>query len=203
MFRLPFRLLLGSQSPRRKEILQSAGFVFTPVQIDYEEHAPEGMAPEDLPSYLAGEKAMHGRHYLQNDDVLLTADTLVFLNDKPIGKPANRADAVEMLENLSGKTHTVITGVCLMSLRNKVVFDDRTQVTFRVFDMKELEYYVDHYSPMDKAGAYGVQDWLGMVGIEGMEGSFYNVMGLPIHKVYDHLKSMAETEDFVYKPWKT
>jgi septum formation protein len=129
---------------------------------------------------------------LGSNDLLLTADTLVYLDGKVLGKPADKASAFNMLQQLSGKAHKVITGVCLFKRMDKVLlFKDETLVYFRAFDMKELEYYVDNYPVLDKAGAYGVQDWIGTIGIEKIEGSFYNVMGLPMHLVYLNLKYFA------------
>ncbi len=205
MYFLNHKLLLGSQSPRRQEILSQSGFVFDLVPIAYEEKvgSNENIPVLELPMYFASQKALHGKRYIRDAEVLLTADTLVFIDEKVLGKPANREEAFGMLEALSGKKHTVITGVCLHSKEKKVVFEDHTDVYLKMFDHKEIEYYLDNYRPLDKAGAYGVQDWIGMVGIEKIEGSFYNVMGLPIHKVYEHLKAFSETGDFIYKPWKT
>ncbi|MGZ5243490.1 MAG: Maf family protein, partial [Bacteroidia bacterium] len=180
MLSLPNPILLGSKSPRRKEILRMAGFDFEIVDIPYEEKIPEehSFKPHEIPSFLAEQKAIH---YLERkgEEILITADTLVFLDDEIIGKPRDKEDAFDILQRLSGKTHTVVTGVCLITAGDKIIFHDTTTVQFKAFEMRELEYYTEHFEVMDKAGAYGVQDWLGIIGIERIEGSYFNVMGLP------------------------
>lgn len=189
MISLPENIVLGSASPRRKEILSMAGFNFSVLNIHFDETWPEHILWNEIPVFLAREKA---RHVPDNEnEILLTADTLVFLDKKPVGKPADKDDAFEMLQRLSGRMHTVITGVCVRFKGEYDAFSDTSNVYFKEFDMKELQYYVDHFNCLDKAGAYGVQDWIGMIGIERIEGSFYNVMGLPIHLVYEKLKNLA------------
>jgi septum formation protein len=189
MLSLSNPIKLGSQSPRRKEIMHMAGFDFEVVNIPYEEKIPEyhNFKSHEIPSYLAEQKALHYTER-SGEEILITADTLVFLDEHIIGKPRNREDAFNTLQRLSGKTHEVITGVCILTQGDKFIFHDTSKVQFRAFEMRELEYYIDHFEVMDKAGAYGVQDWLGVVGIERIEGSYFNVMGLPIHKVYEALK---------------
>jgi septum formation protein len=188
-----YKIILGSNSPRRKELLKWAGFEFEVMPIAYDEVLPNHkLNEEDITTYFAEQKALSVRDKIKHDELLLTADTLVFLDGKMMGKPVNRDAAFEMLQLLSGKTHTVITGVCMLTEKKKIIFSDTTKVTFRAFELAELEYYLDNYQVMDKAGAYGAQDWLGLIGIERLEGSYFNVMGLPIHKVYDHLKYFAE-----------
>ena len=170
-----------------------AGFQFDILPISYEEILPDiKLTEEEIPAYFAEQKAMSVQEKINHDELLITADTLVFMDGKMMGKPTGRDDAFEKLQLLSGKMHKVITGVCMMTENKKVVFIDTTKVFFRVFELKELEYYLDNYPVMDKAGAYGAQDWIGLVGIERLEGSYFNVMGLPIHKVYDHLKYFSE-----------
>lgn len=185
----PYKIKLGSNSPRRKEILKMAGFDFEVLPISYEEHLPDFLLKEDeIPAYFAEQKALSVKDNIKEDELLITADTLVFLDGTMMGKPISREDALAKLKSLSGKMHHVITGVCMMSTKNKIVFTDLTKVYFRSFTQEELEHYVDNYPVMDKAGAYGAQDWIGLVGIEKLEGSYFNVMGLPIHKVYSHLR---------------
>ena len=192
MLSLPDKLLLGSKSPRRSEILKMAGFDFQVVDIDYDEKLPENypFSPEEVPEYLAEQKAIHykGR---KEGEVLLTADTLVFLGEKIIGKPKDKDDAFNILQELSGKMHKVVTGVCIISDNDRFIISDTSKVFFKAFELRELEYYLDNFEYMDKAGAYGVQDWIGLIGIEMIEGSYFNVMGLPIHKVYEQLKVVA------------
>lgn len=190
MLSLPNPLLLASQSPRRIEILRMAGFEFRTTVSPYEEVIPDNMKPDDVPTYLAEQKALHVIDR-QEGEIVISADTLVFLNDEIISKPKDREDAFQMLQRLSGKTHKVITGVCILTEGDKMLFSDTTMVQFKMFEMRELEYYIDHYNVLDKAGAYGAQDWIGLVGVERIEGSYFNVMGLPIHRVYEALKVIA------------
>lgn len=192
MLSLPNEILLASKSPRRREIMKMAGFSFRCIEVDYDEKLPEGhgLQPEEIPVYLAEQKALRAEGRIA-DQILMTADTLVFLDDKVIGKPADRDEAFEMLQSLSGKMHKVITGVCLVSDTDTILISDTTNVIMKAFELRELEYYLDNYDVLDKAGAYGVQDWIGLIGVERMEGSYFNVMGLPIHKVYEQLKVIA------------
>ena len=170
--------------------MKEAGFVFTVEKPDVEEDFPKSLPVEQVARYLALKKAEYFRPTLQNQ-VIVTADTVVIINNAILNKPANKAEAIEMLTLLSGKTHIVMTGVCILSKEKEESFDDTTEVTFKKLLPTEIEYYVDHYKPYDKAGAYGAQDWIGMVAIETINGSYFNVMGLPIHKVYQHLTSWS------------
>ena len=190
MLSLPYNIVLGSQSPRRKELLKLAGFDFMILDIDYEESIPKNANPiSDIPAYLAEQKALHAKG-LNDNDLLITADTLVFLEGKILGKPKDADHAFEMLSGLSGKMHEVITGVCLKYDQQIEVFSDTTKVYFKPLEAEEIEYYIENYSPFDKAGAYGAQDWIGLIAIEKIEGSYFNVMGLPVHKVYEVLKAL-------------
>ncbi len=182
------KLILASASPRRKFLLKELGFKFTidPPHID--ESFPEHLPIEIVPAYLAEKKAKALLPKIKNE-IVIASDTVVILNQRILNKPAGRKEAIEMLSHLSGHTHTVITAVCLLD-KNKVdCFDDRTKVTFKKLSQEEIEFYVDNYKPFDKAGAYGAQDWIGMVAIKKIVGSYFTVMGLPIHKVYDRLRS--------------
>ena len=152
-----------------------------------EEHFPEFMPAEMVPRFLAEEKAKSFRARIKNE-IVITADTVVILTGKILNKPHNRQDAIKMLSELSGKTHKVITAVCLAAQEKQDLFDDSTKVTFMKLTQGEIEFYVDQFKPFDKAGAYGAQDWLGMVGIQKIVGSYFTVMGMPMHKVYAHLR---------------
>ena len=184
------RIILGSNSPRRRELMAGLDLPFT---IDtgngFTEHF-DPTTPHELVPVLMSEGKSHGFHRpLEDDEVLVTADTMVLLHDRgdasPIlGKPRDREEAVRMLHELSGRTHEVITAVTIRDARRCETITDSTLVTFRELTDAEIEWYVDKYSPLDKAGAYGVQEWIGYVGIDRIEGSFYNVMGFPVHKVY-------------------
>lgn len=183
-----YNLILASSSPRRQQLMKAAGFHFEVRLKDIAEEYPASLPVEEIPVYLARLKAAAFRKELNPDDLLITADTIVCLNGKAIGKPAGREEAIRMLKELSGNKHTVVTGLCLTSCRKQEVYPVRTDVYFRPLEEKEIIYYVDDCKPFDKAGSYGIQEWIGYVGIERIEGSFYNVMGLPIQTLYQKLK---------------
>jgi septum formation protein len=179
-------LILASSSPRRQYLMKEAGFTFTIEKPDVEESFPDDMPVEQVAKYLAEKKAEFFRPKM-HDEIIVTADTVVILNGKILNKPQDRNEAVEMLTSLSGKTHVVMTGVSIFSKEKEESFDDTTEVTFVSLTQAQIEFYIDNYKPYDKAGAYGAQDWIGMVAIEKITGSYFNVMGLPIQKVYQHL----------------
>jgi septum formation protein len=179
-------LILASSSPRRQYLMKEAGFTFTTEKPDVDEGFPADMPVEQVAKYLALKKAEFFRSKMQNE-IVVTADTVVIIGKKILNKPHDRTEAISMLSELSGKTHLVMTGVCLLSKEKEDSFEDTTHVTFKSLSKSEIEHYVDQYKPYDKAGAYGAQDWIGMVAIEKIVGSYFNVMGLPIHKVYSHL----------------
>lgn len=181
------KLYLASKSPRRKQILEWAGISFEMLPIDLDEVYPDNMSPYDVPRFLAREKAMVAQKFLPESGIALTADSVVILDGKLFGKPRDRKDAYRMLAHLSGKIHQVITGVCLISKDKQLIFDSTSDVFFRPLTHEEIEHYLDEYRPFDKAGAYGIQDWMGLNKISRIEGSFYNVMGLPIDLVYEAL----------------
>ncbi|MBO4446672.1 MAG: septum formation protein Maf [Bacteroidales bacterium] len=185
------KLTLCSNSPRRRELLSGLDLEFTvDTKTSFEEVVPPGMAPEDIPMHMALGKAGGFHRPLEEGELLITADTIVICNGKALGKPApNKESAAAMLRMLSGKTHMVITAVCITSLEEQISFTDRSEVTFCALTDDEIDYYTDKYQPYDKAGAYGVQEWIGYVGIERIEGSFYNVMGLPVHKLWRALST--------------
>lgn len=184
-----YRIILASNSPRRKELLSGIGVKYEFRMLpDIDESYPETVSADEVAGYLAEKKASAYLPELNNDELLITADTVVLLDSIVIGKPSDEADAIRMLQLLSGKTHKVITGVCLTSKKKQVVFSDTAYVTFGELSREEISYYVSNYKPYDKAGAYGVQEWIGYVAVEKIEGSYFNVMGLPIFKVYKELK---------------
>lgn len=179
-------LILASSSPRRQYLMREAGFTFTVEKPDVEEDFPETLPVTDVARYLALKKAEYFRPRITHE-IVVTADTVVILGQTIMNKPANRQEAIDMLTALSGKTHLVMTGVCILSAEKEESFDDTTEVTFKSLTADEIAFYVDTYKPYDKAGAYGAQDWIGMVAIEKITGSYFNVMGLPIHRVYAQL----------------
>ncbi len=167
--------------------MKEAGFEFSIEKPDVDEIFPDDLPAEQVARYLAALKGEFFRPNLR-DQVIVTADTVVILQGRILNKPADREEAIQMLSILSGATHVVMTGVCILSKEKEVVFDDTTRVSFQELTSDEVNYYVDHYKPYDKAGAYGAQDWIGMVAIRKIEGSYFNVMGLPVDKVYHQLK---------------
>lgn len=184
-----YRLILASQSPRRRQLLSDAGLEFTLAdRFECDETFPQDMPAEDVAEYLSHLKSDAYPEPLAEGDILLTADTVVIANNRVLGKPSDRAEAIEMISLLSGCDHEVITGCTLRTATRQRSFSVRSKVHFRALDREEIEYYVDCYRPFDKAGAYGIQEWIGYVGIEGIEGSFYNVMGLPVQRLYSILK---------------
>ena len=187
-----YRLILASQSPRRRQLLSDAGLEFTLAdRFECDETFPEDMPAEDVAEYLSVLKSEAYPQPLNEGDILLTADTVVVACGKILGKPADRDEAIEMISMLSGCEHEVITGCTLRSLACRRSFSVSSKVRFRKLDREEIEYYIDHYRPYDKAGAYGIQEWIGYVGIEGIVGSFYNVMGLPVQRVYNELNEFV------------
>lgn len=183
------KLLLASQSPRRKELLSSLGFDFEVVTIDCEEIIPDDMAIENAAAYLSQLKANSFRP-LEAGEVLLTADTVVALNNQILGKPKDEADAQHMLRLLSGKTHQVYTGITIQTVDQVFTETDVADVELDEISNEEINYYITHYKPFDKAGSYGIQEWLGMAKIKKLSGSFYTIMGLPTHLVYKILKEI-------------
>ncbi|MCC9135372.1 Maf-like protein [Pontibacter silvestris] len=179
-------LLLASNSPRRKELLTSLGLPFEVRIKEVKEDFPASLKREQIAEFLASHKADAYQQELQND-VLITADTIVCLGDKVLNKPANYEEAYKMLRSLSGTFHDVITGVCISTNEMKSVFHDTTKVFFKELSDAEIDYYITNYKPLDKAGAYGIQEWIGMIGIERIEGSYFNVVGLPVQKLYTQL----------------
>lgn len=183
------KLVLGSKSPRRQSLIQELGF---PVEVrikEVEEIYPANLQSKDVPEFLAKLKAAPLLESLANDEILITSDTIVLLDDEVIGKPKSKDDAKKMLAHLSGKMHTVISGVCLSSNTLQYSFSSRTQVYFDELSVSEIEHYVETFLPLDKAGSYGIQEWIGYIGVSKIEGCYYNVMGLPLHDLYKELKA--------------
>lgn len=183
------KIILASNSPRRKELLKG-------LDIDFEVRVLKGIDesyPSDLPTveiaeYISGKKA--SAYSISDDEVLITADTIVVLGDEVMGKPKDEEDAKKMLRHLSGKTHQVITGCCIKTTSKEKHFSVTTNVTFKELSDYEIDYYVKNYKPFDKAGSYGIQEWIGYIGVTGLEGSYFNVVGFPVQRVYEALKEM-------------
>lgn len=189
-------IILGSQSPRRRELMAGLDLPFTAINIDADETYPAGLKAGDIPYYISRAKAQAYAPQLQPDQLLITADTIVWLDGQMLGKPHDEAEAITMLRLLSGKTHQVYTAVTFAHLdastsRNLEISTivDKTDVTFKELTDEEIRHYVTQYRPLDKAGAYGVQEWIGYIACTAMNGSYFNVMGFPVHRVYEQLKN--------------
>lgn len=186
-----YHIILASNSPRRQELLAGLGIAFEirVIQGIDEQYSPK-LKPHEIPVWLAEKKAAAYLDSLQAKDILITADTIVNLNGEILGKPKDRADAISILQKLSGNTHQVITGVCITGKSFSKVFSTVSEVRFARLEEEDILYYIDHFSPYDKAGSYGIQEWIGYIGVESINGSFYNVMGLPIQRLYKELKAI-------------
>lgn len=184
-----YHVVLASNSPRRKELLAGLGIDFEVRTLpDIDESYPETLTGADIPLYISSKKADAYRRTMADDELLITADTIVWLEDRVLGKPADEDDARVMLRALSGKTHSVITGVTVTNKFLTHSFASVSMVTFAPLTDEEIDWYVTRYRPLDKAGAYGVQEWIGFIGVEHIDGSYFNVMGLPIQRLYRELK---------------
>ena len=189
MMNIKYKIVLASNSPRRKELLAGLGMPFEVRVLDgIDESYPSELPVSEVALYIAGLKANAYRDSLAPDELIITADTVVIVNDEILGKPTDEADAVRMLRELSGCTHQVTTGVCLLTAEKERRFSVTTDVTFKQLTDEEVCHYVNSYKPFDKAGAYGIQEWIGYIGVTGLHGSYYNVMGLPVQRIYSELK---------------
>lgn len=184
---IPWNIILASKSPRRQNLLKELGFDFEIKTKEIEEIYPPELQRKDVAVFLSELKASAFVKDLEDNDLIITSDTIVCLKDEIIGKPIDREDAVCMLGKLSGNKHEVITAVTLLSKEKQYTFYDVTEVSFKTLTTQEIEFYIDNYQPFDKAGSYGIQEWIGFIGIEKINGSYFNVMGLPVKRVYDEL----------------
>lgn len=186
-----YKIILASNSPRRKELMTGLGVKYVVKTLpDVDESYPSTLYGEEIPLYISREKAAAYLSFIQPDELIITADTIVWLDGKMYGKPTDAEQAKSMLRELSGKTHQVITGVTLSTKEFQKSFAVTTHVTFALLTEDEIDYYVERYQPLDKAGAYGVQEWIGFIGVEQLEGSYFNVMGLPIQRLYKELRKL-------------
>lgn len=184
---MKYKLILASNSPRRKELLGGLGVEFeVRLMNGIDESYPDGLPMEDIPQYISKKKA--AAYILKEDELLITADTIVWVEGEVLGKPKDKGEAHRMLQMLSGRTHQVVTGVCLTTKNSSHAFSCVTDVTFANLSDEEIDYYIDNYKPYDKAGAYGVQEWIGYIGVTSLKGSYFNVMGLPVQRLYSELK---------------
>ena len=187
-----YRVILASGSQRRRDLLGELGMTFEVIVKPVDESFPDNLDGEKIAEYVAASKAKVFEDDIKANELIIAADTIVWLNGTILGKPSDKADAMRMLREISGKTHEVITGVSIMYADKRVIFTDSTKVTFREMTEAELTYYVEKYSPYDKAGAYGIQEWIGLAACTRIEGSFYNVMGLPVEKLYSVLNGILD-----------
>ena len=185
-----YKIILASNSPRRKELLAGLDVDFeVRVLKGIDESYPNNLPTKQIAQYISQKKAAAYRNTIAHDELVITADTIVVLGDEVMGKPKDEADACRMLRELSGKTHQVITGVTLTTTEKQHSFSVETDVTFKEFSEAEIVYYVKNYQPMDKAGSYGIQEWIGYIGVTSLQGSYFNVMGLPVQRIYEALKN--------------
>ena len=188
---ITYKIILASNSPRRKELLAGIDIPFEVRVIDgIDESYPDTLPTKDIAEYISKKKSAAYRQTMTSDELVITADTIVVLGLQVMGKPKDANEACSMLRQLSGQTHQVITGVTLTTTERQISFSVETDVTFKVLSDEEIEYYVSHYRPFDKAGAYGFQEWIGHIGVTGMSGSYFNVMGLPVQRIYEALKTL-------------
>ncbi len=181
-----YNLILASGSPRRQQFLKDLKLDFTIDVREIEEVYPEELKGNEITDFLAELKASAFKN-LNKNDILITSDTIVWMENNAIGKPKDRNDAIKIFKKLSGKKHQVITSICIKTSNKTNIINDTTDVYFKVLSDEEIEFYIDNFHPYDKAGGYGIQDWIGYIGVEKIEGSFFNVMGLPVHKLYTEL----------------
>jgi septum formation protein len=186
-----YKIILASNSPRRKELLSGLGIDYVVMTLpNVNESYPNNLKGEEIPSFIAHQKAEAYRRFITSNELVITADTIVWLNGEALGKPVDDEDAKRMLHKISGVTHQVITGVCITTAEFQKSFNVISEVTFSPLTDDEINYYVKRYLPLDKAGAYGVQEWIGFVGVRDIKGSYYNVMGLPVQRLYSELKKL-------------
>ncbi|MDO9633766.1 MAG: Maf-like protein [Paludibacter sp.] len=183
-----YRIILGSASPRRQELLRGINIPFEVMALDVDESYPYSMTGVGIPMFLAEKKSNAFKEIMTEDMMVITADTIVLLEGKVLGKPKDKGEAMKMLQTLSGKTHQVITGVCITTQIRRRTFHTTSEVRFAHLNEAEIAYYLDNYAPYDKAGSYGVQEWIGFIAVEQISGSYFNVMGLPIQRLYNELK---------------
>ncbi len=186
------RIILASRSPRRQQLLRELGLRFDVVTKDYPETYPENLTGEEIAIFLSKAKADYFKNDIAYNEIIITADTIVWCNGRVLGKPEDKYEAAEMIRDLSGNTHEVITGVTLLSTKRERTFSDTTKVTFDALTDAEINYYIERFRPYDKAGAYGIQEWIGIAGCSRIEGSYFNVVGLPVQKLYKELKDFIK-----------
>ena len=187
-----FRIILASRSPRRQQLLKELGLNFEIVIKEFPETFPENLKGNEIALYVARQKAELFRNEITDNEIVITADTIVWCNNMVLGKPSNEDDAKRILKEISDNTHEVITGVCILTSTLEKVFSVSTKVTFDAMSDDDIEYYIRSFRPFDKAGAYGIQEWIGIIGCSKIEGSYFNVVGLPVHQLYKELRELVQ-----------
>jgi septum formation protein len=187
-----YRIILASRSPRRQQLLRDLGLNFEVVNREYEETFPEDLTGDEIARFVAHSKAVSFRNEIAHNEIVITADTIVWCNNKVLGKPVDSQDAVRILNEISGNTHEVITGVSIFSAVKEITFSVTTKVTFEPLSAEEIKYYINQFSPYDKAGAYGIQEWIGIIACSHIEGSYFNVVGLPVQRLYKELQDFID-----------
>lgn len=186
-----YKIVLCSNSPRRKELLKGLGLNFQTRIIDgIDESYDKSLPGEDIAKMISEKKAESYKATMSSDELIITADTIVYVDGEVLGKPQNKIDAARMLKMISGKCHDVITGVCLLTSNKRISFSVKTKVSFAQITDDEISLYIENYKPYDKAGAYGIQEWIGYIGVDSIQGSYFNVMGLPVQRLYSELKNI-------------
>lgn len=186
-----YKVILASNSPRRKELLGGLGIDFTVRTLQgIDESYPADLKGEEIPKFISGQKAKAYKASMADDELIITADTIVYVDGEVLGKPVDKGDARRMFHLMSGRKHEVITGVSIVTKEKTIQFATTTNVTFAELSEEEIDFYIDNYKPFDKAGAYGIQEWIGYIGITGIEGSYFNVVGLPVQRLYTELKKV-------------
>ncbi len=186
-----YKIVLCSNSPRRKELLKGLGLNFQTRIIDgIDESYDKSLPGEDIAKMISEKKAESYKATMSSDELIITADTIVYVDGEVLGKPQNKIDAARMLKMISGKCHDVITGVCLLTSNKRISFSVKTKVSFAQITDDEISFYIENYKPYDKAGAYGIQEWIGYIGVHSIQGSYFNVMGLPVQRLYSELKNI-------------
>ena len=185
-----YEIILASQSPRRINFFNELNIKFKSIKLDFDESYPNNLVAEQITDFIANKKANYYSDLLNKNTIVITSDTIVWLNGKAIGKPKNNENAKEILQTLSSNTHKVITSFCIKTLESKKIVNDITKVTFKELTEKEIDFYINHNKVLDKAGAYGIQDWIGYIGITNINGTYNNVMGLPTHLLYKELMNL-------------
>jgi len=186
-----FRIILASRSPRRQQLLRELGLDFETVIRDYDESYPEFLSGEEIARHVSMAKALLFKDEISDNEIVITADTIVWCNNSILGKPVDRDDAIRIIKAISGNTHEVITAVTLLSPDREITFSETTKVTFETLSEEEIKFYIDKFAPYDKAGAYGIQEWIGIAGCSRIEGSYFNVVGLPVQRLYKELREFV------------